>query len=153
MAVTGHFIDANLLLLLAVGRAGREFIARHNRLRGYSAADYDALTAFLAPAESIFTTPHVLAETSNLLRQHREPERSLLAAALRELVHESREVVIAGTDAMDNPAYLRLGLTDAALLEAVSADAPLVTADARLFTAAIEKAGDAAVSFARIREG
>ena len=151
MAVTGHFVDANLLLLLTVGRAGREFIAKHSRLSGYAPEDYDALTGLLGAGKTVLATPHVLTETSNLLRRHREPERSLFATVFRELVHESREVMVAGAAAADNPAYLRLGLTDAALLEAISPDTPLVTADARLFAAALQSGHGAAILFERVR--
>ena len=64
----GFFIDANLLVLLLVGHISIKFIPRHRRLSGYSVADYYALAGF--------RTPSTLTETSNLPRQHAEPERS-----------------------------------------------------------------------------
>ena len=41
MAPAGLFIDANLLVLLVVGRVGRDLIAKHRRLREYTAEDYE----------------------------------------------------------------------------------------------------------------
>lgn len=144
----GYFVDANLLVLLVVGAVNSDLIARHRRLDGYSAADYQMLLALLFNRGTrIFVTPNTLTEASNLLRQHREPERSLLMAGLRCLIDESEEIVIASAPAAAHPEFPRLGLTDAALLAAVSAATPLITADLDLYLAAAAKYANAAVNF------
>lgn len=143
----GYFVDANLLVLLVVGAVNSDLIARHRRLDEYSAADYQMLLALLfSRGNQVFVTPNTLTEASNLLRQHREPERSLLMAGLRCLINASAEIVIPSAPAAAHPQFPRLGLTDAALLEAVSAETPLITADSALYSAAAKDA-NAAVNF------
>ena len=83
--------------------------------------------------------------------QHHEPERSRLFQGLRAIILESQEIVIPSTVASGHSAFPRLGLTDTALLEAVSAETPLLTVDHNLYTAALQKGEDAAVNFTAFR--
>ena len=151
MPVAGLFIDSNLLVLLTVGSVGRDLIPKHRRLREYTAEDYDILLRLLDPAERIFVTPNTLTETSNLLSQHGEPERSQLLDRLRYIIHESEEFVVTSAEASDNSAFNRLGLTDAALLEMVTDETPVLTVDLSLYLAALEKSDHAAVNFTHYR--
>ena len=152
--MTGYFVDSGLLTLLAVGNEDRGLIAKHRRLQGYAPEDYDALTALVSRTDSgkIFATPNTLTETSNLLGQHGEPERSRLFARLRSMIAESVEIVVASADASSNESFGRLGLTDAALLEVASSQTPLLTSDARLYLEAMKGArGVVAVNFSGFR--
>ena len=151
MPPSGYFIDANILLLLVVGRVSRELISRHRRLEGFSAEDYDILLDLLRRVRQVFVTPNTLTETSNLLGQHREPERSRFFQGLRSIILDSEEVVVASAIASANRTFPRLGLTDAVLLEAVSADTPLLTVDYNLYKATLEAGADFAVNFDAIR--
>ena len=147
MPPSGYLIDSNILLLLVVGRVSRELIFRHRRLAGFSDEDYDILTDLLQKVRKVFVTPNTLTETSNLLGQHGEPERSRLFQELRSIILDSEEVVVASSIASGNRAFSRLGLTDAALLEAVSSDTPLLTIDHNLHKAALELGSGFAVNF------
>ena len=153
MPPTGFFIDANLLVLLIVGSVGRDLIAKHRRLREkFVVEDFDLLINLLRPVEQVFVTPNTLTETSNLLAQHGEPERSRFFDTLQFIIQESKEVVVASTEASRNNAFKRLGLTDAALLEAVTAETPLVTVDLDLYLAALAKGQDTAVNFTHLQD-
>lgn len=155
--MTGHsgfFIDANLLVLLVllvVGSVGREFVGKHRRLRGYTAADYDILAALISRVDRLLATPHTLAEASNLLAQHGDPEKTRFFRRFRVVIQESEEVFVSADAAAGNAHFERLGLADAALLEAVSENAPLLTADANLHAAALENGLYAAVRFEEFR--
>ena len=151
MPPSGYFIDANLLVLLVVGSVGRELIEKHRRLSEYSAEDYDILNSLLDPVERVYVTPNTLTETSNLLGQHREPDRSRFFDRLRFIIHESEEVIVASAQASSNSAFNRLGLTDAALLEAVTPETPLVTVDLDLYLAANASGQEAALNFTHYR--
>ena len=96
--------------------------------------------------------PHTLAEASNLLAQHGKPERSLLFDQLRRLIHESKEVIVAGTDASNHEAFKRLGLTDAALLAVVTKQTLLLTVDLELYMEALKREPNSAVNFTYLRE-
>ena len=147
----GFFLDANLLVLFVAGRADTAIIARHRRLSEYDAADYAALAALLARTDRILVTPNTLTEASNLLRQHREPERSLLMTYLRYLIEESEEIVVASASAAANPSFTALGLTDAVLLGAINSETPLLTADLGLYLVAIAQDESAALNFREFR--
>lgn len=140
-------IDANLLVLFVVGRTGRQLIAKHRRLREFSVDDYDRLIGMLDTVDQVIVTPNTLTETSNLLAQHNEPERSRLFDVLRYVIESSQEVTVASVDASHNRAFRRLGLTDAAVLHVVSAETPVLTVDLDLFVAASTKDPNAAVNF------
>ena len=147
----GYFLDSNLLVLLVVGSESRGLISRHRRLEHYSAEDYDILLELLEDADRLFVTPNTLTEASNLLRQRGLPERNLLMRRLQYLIHGSQEIVVASVDASSNAKFVGLGLTDAALVEAVTADTPLLTVDFDLYLAALESGEERAVNFTHYR--
>ena len=151
MPTAGIFIDTNLLLLLVVGSTDKAIIAKHKRLKEFAAEDYEILLELLDLFRQVLVTPHTLAETSNLLAQHGNPERALLFKQLRFLIHECEEVTVAGVDASNNSAFEQLGLTDAALLEVVAPETPLLTVDGGLYREALAKGADAAVNFTGFR--
>ena len=151
MPPAGFFIDANLLLLLIVGSVGRDLIAKHRRLRRFTVEDFDRLINLLDRVEQVLVTPNTLTETSNLLAQHGDPERSRFFDRLWFIIQESKEIVVASTVASRNNAFKRLGLTDAALLEVATAETPLVTVDLDLYLAALAKGQDAAVNFTHLQ--
>ena len=160
---TGWFIDANLLVLLIVGATGRHLIPKHKRLRAFLEDDYDRLLQELArtkpPAATaepttvgaVRVTPNTLTEASNLLAQHDEPERSQFFRTLRILIENSTETVVASADASRSSAFPRLGLTDAALMEVVSPETPLLTVDLPLYLAVAERDHRAAVNFRHLQ--
>ena len=143
----GYFLDTNLFVLLVVGSGSRDLIPKHRRLGDYSVEDYDILCELLENADQLFVTPNTLTETSNLVSQHGEPERSLLMRRLRFFIHGSQEVVVASIEASSNAKFERFGLTDTALLETVTVDTPLLTADLSLYLAAIEAGEERAINF------
>lgn len=144
-------IDTNLLCLLVVGQFDRAAIARHRRLRAYSAADYDLLIAFANRFTAVITTPSILAETSNLLRQTAGslgPSASRTLAALSRRFDDRNP---ACADVFEDAAYVRLGFTDAAILQLLPPDAMLLSDDLDLY---LERArrGLPAVNFNHLRE-
>lgn len=147
----GCYVDANLLLLLVVGATDRDLIRRHRRLQGFDAADYVRLVELLDAYPQVLVTPNTLTETSNLLGQHEEPQRSRFFNTFRLLIEINREIVVASLDASRNTSFKRLGLTDAALLEVVTSETPLLTVDLDLYLAALAKAPNAAVNFRHLQ--
>ena len=100
----------------------------------------------------MLVTPNTLTETSNLLAYHGEPERSRFFDTLRLLVENNKEIVVASLEASRNASFKRLGLTDAALLEVVTGENPLITVDVDLYVQALSKATNAAVNFNHLRD-
>ena len=147
-AQQGYFVDSMLLVLFVVGRTEPRIIERHRRLNSYSAHDFDLLADMIDDRGGvIWVTPNTLTEASNLLGQHNSPVRELLFERLAELISESRELLVESNQASHHPRFIDLGLADAAILEVVSADRPLLTVDGRLYAAALASDADSATNF------
>ena len=70
---------------------------------------------------------------------------------LRYIIENSQEITVASVDAARSRVFRRLGLTDAAVLDIVSAETPVLTVDLDLFIAASNKDPNAAVNFRHLR--
>ncbi len=148
MPPSGFFVDSGLLVLFVAGITDPAIITKHRRLAGYSTDDFDLLTELIDLGGGVVhVTPNTLTETSNLLSQHGEPERSALLRKLRELIERSQEIIVRSKDAAQHPRFERLGLTDATLLKVVSENRPLLTVDFDLFLAAVTVDERTAVNF------
>ena len=141
------YLDANLLVLLVVGETDSKIISKHKRLSEFDEEDYERLVGLLGHMDHVFLTPNTLTEASNLLAHHGEPEKSQLFEVLRILIEEHKEIVVTSQRASRNREFKRLGLTDAALLEVISKEKPLITVDLDLYLAAISKEENSAINF------
>ena len=82
----------------------------------------------------MFVTPNTLTETSNLLAQHGEPERSRFFDSYDSSFRKAEEIhVVSEVASRNNSEFRRLGLTDAALLEVATVETPLLTVDLDLY--------------------
>ena len=148
MRVTEVFIDTNLIVLLVVGSVDRRLVNTHRRTRTFQLEDYDRLVNIIGHYRRVLVTPNILTEASNLLEDSQDIR---FLEKLRELIERNEEIVVASTTAARNRGFTRLGLTDASLLEVVSAERPLITVDLALFTAALQKGQEAAFNFTYIQ--
>lgn len=144
-------LDANLLVLLVVGLVDRKLVSKHKRTRSFDPEDFDLLREILGRYEEIVITPNVMTEACNLISFATEPtltntrrQFALLADALREVYYKSAAVV-------RHPKFLRLGLSDSALLGLVEERVPLLTCDLGLYLAAAESNRDV-VNFNHLRQ-
>lgn len=146
-------IDTNLAILLCVGLSGSENIGRHKRLSDFDSNDYDLLSDLLSSASSLVFSPYVLSETSNLVRQIANPLKHRLSEILKALILKGGEIQTQCAKIVEDSHYLRLGLTDAALLSVLQArpDALLLTVDLDLYLAAASR-GHSTINFSHVRD-
>lgn len=144
-------LDTNLLVLFVVGTADRDYIGQHKRLRAFTGEDFDMLFHIVSQAPAVFVTPNTLTETSNLASQIAEPARSLILRILGRLITATEERYIPSRAAAARTEYVRLGLTDAALLEVADKQAAILTTDHGLYRAALAS-GVPAFNFNHIRD-
>ena len=144
-------LDANFLVLLAVGRASPRHIVTHKRLGGYTKEDFKLLSNLLAGASRIVVTPNTVTEAVNLSVYIAEPVRSRIMAVFRQLLAETEEIYIESVRASRHAAFVRLGVTDCAVLEAATAGDVIVTADLGLYLEAGRK-GREAINFNHLRD-
>jgi hypothetical protein len=123
-------IDTCLLVLLVVGMTNRKYIRKHKNLTPvYSAAHFDALQRTLARRRQIATTPHILAETSNLLRQISDPIRSEIMREFQRFIPIIGELGAASATAAKASEFVRLGMTDAAIISLDRDNCEVLTVD------------------------
>lgn len=144
-------IDTNLLVLLVVGGVSREYIARHKRLAEFIADDYDVLVQVLSNFTSLLVTPNTLTETSNLAAHISEPAKGQVLAALHELITRATESYVPSQEASSRKEFIRLGLTDASILQLCINQVTLLTTDLDLWMAAM-RGGVTAINFNHFRD-
>lgn len=151
----GIFLDTNVLLLLLVSQFMPRLIGTE-RLKAYEKCDADLLAAYVSRFKKILTTPHVLAETSNFARQM---IKGRLQAEFFEWLHPLfcapgeqvlSQTTVAGHE-IDKQLFVRLGLTDSALVASADTKHLLLTADLDLHVATVTLGGHS-INFTHMRE-
>ena len=151
----GILLDTNVLLLLLFAVYQPTMIGR-KRLEKYSADDGALLVQYVGRFRRILTTPHVLAETSNLVRQIVNGRlRTELFAKLHpqfclSLPDSFEQCTVDGRH-IDGELFGRLGLTDSGLAALVQTEQLLLTDDLDLYVAANSNGG-IAINFTHMRE-
>lgn len=146
-------LDSNLLLLLVVGLASQNYIKIHRRLNSYTDDDFVLLAKILNSVDSIILTPNTLTETSNLIGYIVNPARAEIYTVFRALLETpgNEERFVESKVAMTRTEFVRLGLTDAALLHMATESHTLLTADLDLYLAAVSQ-GLKAENFNHLRK-
>jgi len=77
------FFDTNLLILYVIGLADRNIVEqrKHKKIEHLGIEMFDLLKDFANDYDQILVTPHVLAEASNLICFHKDPEKSKAIAS------------------------------------------------------------------------
>lgn len=151
MSAGRPFIDTNLLLLLFVGTASETDIAAHRRTRVYTVDDFALLKLLIGDAAVFVTTPNVLAETSNLIRQFDQARLAPVLQAFRGYAKTATETYVASADGVGSADFDRLGLNDVSILDAQEPDMTLITDDLqRYLTSAMS--GRKVLNFTHERE-
>jgi hypothetical protein len=114
-------IDTNLLSLLVVGATSRNYIPLHKRLESeFKIHDYELLVELIGLFSDIVLLPHIVAETSSLIRQIRRPMRTRIQETLRTLIATAIEFPIPTARGAEREEYQELGITDAVILHFLS---------------------------------
>ncbi len=143
-------IDANLLVLFVVGTTNRKLVAKHKRLNAFSLDDFDLLCRLVESSPAALVTPNVLTEASNLLGYIAEPARTRVFETFRTIVLSTPEEYVPSRIAAQTKEFLRLGLTDAGLIEACDTSRTILTTDLDLYLSALKR-GVSAINFNHLR--
>ncbi|UNK06361.1 PIN domain-containing protein [Psychrobacter raelei] len=127
-------LDTNLLTMYIVSRIGAGEVENFKRTRAYTSKDAEILDDVLKNFESIVTTPHILAETANILDWFDKSKRATVLGFLSKYIELVEEVHYPAANITLSPAFLKLGLSDAALFDlSVSNKYVLLTDDLDLY--------------------
>lgn len=144
-------VDTNLLLLLVVGTYRTDLISDHKKTNSFDIDAFETLLMRIDGADLI-VTPNVLTETSNLVSLIGDPHKTCLRLVLGEVIKGMSEIYIRSSEASSVPAFAKLGLTDAGILELREGAGLILTTDLDLHQAALEF-GLASENFTNYRYG
>src|SRR3954471_24071659 len=99
-------LGTNLLVLLLVGSANTDYISKHKNTNSYDIEDFELLGRLVSNFAGIVVSQAVLAETSSLMRQFREPGRSRISEVFKRIVKNSIERPIKSTQAVERSEFL-----------------------------------------------
>ena len=144
-------LDASLLVLFVVGSTRCDLIGRHKRLKAFTVEDFELLRRLIAVAQQVIVTPNTLTEASNLIGQIDDPARTQIREIFRHVIGATEEEYVPSLVAASAGHFLRLGLTDAGLLQLMSGSRCLLTTDLDLYLSALQL-GAEAVNFNHLRQ-
>lgn len=146
-------IDTNVLVLLVVGLAEPSRIPDFSRTRGYDPSDYAVLRRLLSGFRNAATTPHILSQASDLLRQSNAwgVLAESLVAQLSKLYLVTDEIAVPARNLAKARIYARFGLADAAVFDAARRGCTVLTDDLPLHNVLLSL-GCTSVNFTEFRE-
>jgi hypothetical protein len=145
-------LDTNLLILLTVGAYKPAMIDKHKRTtKVFSIEDFELLKMILGQYQKMVFLPSILVETSNLLSQIGDPDKTAILKVFAELIKRYDEVYLESQLAVQAGHFLTLGLTDSLILETLNGDFELLTVDHKLHIQAVST-GLNAVNFNHLRQ-
>lgn len=145
-------LDANLLTMYLVAQLGNGEVEKFKRTRAYTIDDAVILNKVLLGFGSILTTPHILAETANLLDWFHSTKRQKLFAYLCQFIQMVDEQHLIAKQVIASPAFYKLGLSDATLFDLCHEQGcVLLTTDLDLYGFAVGY-GLEAINFNHLRE-
>jgi hypothetical protein len=146
----GLLVDANLLLLLVVGRFDTRLIPRFDRTSDFLVEDYRLLEGIVRQFSRIISTPHVLTDVSNLTTKLAENVRFSFRKNFRQAIDVIDERNCTAKNAAANEYFQRVGLTDSAILSLADRQFLLLTTDFALAQITQRTSGDV-VNFNHLR--
>jgi hypothetical protein len=144
------FIDTNIFVLYVVGVTNRSRISAERATKTFTVEDFELLVAVMANFRKVRVTPNVLTEAGNLLDRTREIFRSQVRETLAEILPDLKERYVPSIAATRIDQYGRIGLADAATMQASRNRCLVLTDDLGLYLA-LQEAGTPSINFNHVR--
>lgn len=145
----GIIVDTNLLLLALIG--GTPSIFEFKRTSGYTEKDYQLLLNVIDQFEKLITTPHILAEVSNLTNGLYGRKLQDFYSTLKESLSTIIELHSPALDISRDYELSPYGLTDVGIIALAKDNYLVLTDDLRVAGFAHQHCVDV-VNFNHIRE-
>lgn len=137
MAATRIALDANILVLLAVGSVDKGALGRKRRVKEYVPEDYDLAVSVISGFRQAVVTPNVITECPDLLSDTSdEGEKRWLKEFVQNGESVRVEKYVPSKEVAELPQYSYLGIADCSLLSLVDGTTILLTMDSKLHAAA-----------------
>ncbi|MEM8641452.1 MAG: PIN domain-containing protein [Cyanobacteria bacterium P01_G01_bin.54] len=147
----GIVVDTNLFLLWLVGLTNSERIEKFKRTKKYTIADYKQLRELLGLFARIVTTPHILAEVSNLANQLNDPDRGKCLSNLQVILNNGIvEKYVLGAEISKDKKFATFGIKDCGI-KYIAPQKFLVLTDDFKLKQYLEGSGIDAINFENLR--
>jgi hypothetical protein len=147
----GILVDTNLLIALVVGLFNPKHLQSCRGTKNFTPSDFQTLKRFVTQFDLLITTPHVLAEVSNLSRMLPEPLHADLGITFRALLNGPLSELYSPCSEIANDLnFPRFGLTDTAIAMIAPKSHLVLTDDFSLY-GLLSKRGVDVLNFNRIR--
>ena len=117
------------LLLLGVGLYDSAFIEKVKRTRQYAIEDFEFVRDFTSRFARIITTPHILAELSNLALDGADLRRRPFVEMIIEVIRQTKELYVEKDAILETEYLTRIGVTDTGIVELARKKSYLVLTD------------------------
>ena len=158
-ASKGLLIDTNLLLIYLAGLPRADFVERLSRnTKGYTAEDHARLTRAVGLFHELVTTPHVLAEVSNLSNhftfKRKEPDLSAYLDRALLVLRSAHEESVSKDVILSDPwlwVLPKIGITDISIMAVARERRYLVLTDDAALFGRLTHSGLDALNFTHLR--
>ncbi len=128
----GVFVDANLLVLLLVGKVNLARIVKFKRTQNFEVSDFFLLERLVAWfGNPLVSTPHVLSQVSDLTDLS-GCELSKVRTLLKTTIEIASERYSPALELVRHPLFERFGLGDASVAHVCAQNVVVLTADVEL---------------------
>ncbi|SRR5579872_5691344 len=146
----GVIVDSNLLLLWCIGACDERLVASFKRTKTFSVEDYRLLAIILHQFRRVLSTPNILTEVNSFLGQLDTLYKAACFSRFAEHIGRLDERYLASGGIRRTPAFIKFGLTDAAIIR-LSARGYLVMTEDLPLAAYIQHLGVPVLNFNNIR--
>jgi hypothetical protein len=129
----GLLVDTNLMILYAIGSFDLEQITQFKRTNMFTELDYFVLGRFMKGYEILYTTPHILAEVSNLTEKISSHLKQGFFDQFKTIIQSLDEKYDASTELVKILKFHKFGLTDSAIIKMAEQGAMVLTIDLNLY--------------------
>lgn len=152
---SGILVDTNLLLVYLVGLydsvSGYQVIDGFRYTRGrYTTGDFERLAAVMEQFGNRITTPHILAEVSNMLGHLADSARETCFGLMKEIIPSLEERGVPAGDLSRDNMFVQFGVADSGIRKAAAEPCLVLTDDYRL-SGYLDKIGIDALNFQHIK--
>ena len=147
----GIVVDTNLFMLFLVGRYDPRRVSTFKRTSRYSIEDFEFLNLILEPFHHVITTPHILAEISNLSGTAGGHFDRRYFVSLKSHIAQATEVYLPAQTLLDKREYETYGLTDTGILYTAIGEYAVLTDDLPLYVQ-LDISGVDALNFTQLKQ-
>ena len=146
----GIMVDSNLLVAYLVGLLDPAQLGNCRATKALSPDDFGLLEKFLGQFNRVITTPHILAEVSNLAGRLPESLHVKFRLVFRHVIERLSEKYDTSASISQRAEFLRFGLADTAISMA-KPGSYLVLTDELALAGLLQKQGKDVVNFNHLR--